>query len=88
MAWFRKVFVHVQNHVPQYAGIGAAAMLAFSLVPQTLGLSKYQKVVGRFKDDGTQHPVDQSNLLLIDKVRNNLNNDIVFTQESMMEDIG
>lgn len=76
MAWIGKCAAYMRRHMPIFVGLGLATSVTVSMMPQTVFLQRYRKVLAHTKGD-EELPLDPHTKSLIQKVV--FNSFIVFT---------
>ena len=71
MAWIGKCASYIQRHMPVFAGLGLATTITLSMMPQTVFLQRYRKILAHTKGND-EMPLDPHTKSLIQKVVSNL----------------
>lgn len=67
MSWFGRAVFYVRHRMPIFVGVGLPVGIVVSLMPQSLLLQKYRKILAHTQND-KEKPIDSHTQSLIERV--------------------
>lgn len=67
MSWFGRAVLYVRHRTPIFTGVGLSVGVVVSLLPQTLLLQRYRKILAHTQND-EEKPIDSHTQSLIERV--------------------
>lgn len=67
MSWFGRAVLYIRHRTPIFTGVSLSVGVVVSLLPQTLLLQRYRKILAHTKND-EEKPIDSHTQSLIERV--------------------